>query len=429
MADARRREVLSWSLYDFGSSAFNTLMLTFIYGVFFAKIMAPDFDTGTVMWTRALNITAVIVAIISPIMGAVADYSGRKKLFLTSFATLSLVFTTLLFFIKPGAATAALLIFIIANIGFETANVFYYAFLPDVAGEKNMGRVSGYGYALGYVGGLLSLVLALGMFRWITSIEHFNVRSTILLVAAWWLVFSLPMFLFVKQKSVPGKRPHGGYLRHGFGRLLETARHARHYREAGKLLIARMIYNDGLTTIIGMASIYAYAVLNMQEADFLKLGIMLNVCAGIGAFAGGFVDDRIGGKNTILISLVALIIAATIGVMTTTPAGFTAAAALIGLMMGPNQAASRSLLSRLVPEVKQAEFFGLYSFSGKMSSMLGPLAYGSIVAATGNHKAAMASIIVFFVVGGLILLLVREQEGIRLAKEPVVGSPSPSHSR
>ncbi|HEX6558811.1 MAG TPA: MFS transporter [Longimicrobiales bacterium] len=419
MAEARRREVLSWSLYDFGSSAFNTLMLTFIYGVFFAKVLAPDFNTGTVMWTRALNITAVIVAIISPIMGAVADYSGRKKLFLTTFAALSLVFTTLLFFVKPGAAGTALLLFVIANIGFETANVFYYAFLPDVSTEHNMGRVSGLGFALGYIGGLLALVIALGMFQWITEAEHLNVRATILLVAAWWLVFSVPMLLFVKQKNLAGARPHQGYLRHGFERLLETARHARHYREAGKLLLARMIYNDGLTTIIGMASIYAYAVLHIPEAQFLKLGILLNVCAGIGAFSFGFVDDRIGGKKTILISLVFLIAAAVIGVMTTTAGGFTVAAALIGLMLGPNQSASRSLLSKLVPNEKQAEFFGLYSFSGKMSSMLGPLAYGGIVASTGNHKAAMASIIVFFVVGGLILLTVSEREGMRLAGREV----------
>jgi MFS transporter, UMF1 family len=411
MSGTRRREVLSWSLYDFGSSAFNTLMLTFIYGVFFAKVMAPDFDTGTVMWTRALNMTAVIVAIISPIMGAVADYSGRKKAFLVAFAGTSILFTVLLFFVKPGAATAALILFIIANIGFETSNVFYWAFLPDVSDDDNMGRVSGLGFGLGYIGGLLALVLALAMFNWITKTDHLNVRATILLVAAWWLVFSLPMLLWVKQKKIASERPHGGYFKHGFGRLVETARHARNYREAGKLLIARMIYNDGLTTIIGMASIYAYAVLHIPEADFLKLGIMLNVCAGLGAFAFGFVDDRIGGKKTILITIVVLIIATVLGVTTKTPGGFTIAAALIGLMMGPNQAASRSLLSKLVPDDKQAEFFGLYSFSGKMSSMLGPLAYGGIVARTGNHKAAMASIIVFFVIGGLLLLLVHEQEG------------------
>lgn len=411
MAATRRREIISWAMYDFGSSAFNTLMLTFIYGVFFAKVMAPDFDTGTVMWTRALNITAIVVAIISPIMGAVADFSGRKKAFLTAFATTSILFTFLLFFVKPGAASMALLLFVIANIGFEAANVFYYAFLPDVSNDRNMGRVSGLGFGLGYIGGLLALVLALGMFKWITGADHLNVRATILLVAAWWAVFGIPLLLWVKQKNAPAEPPRGGYLRHGFGRLMETMKHARNYSEAGKLLLARMIYNDGLTTIIGMASIYAYAVLHIAEADFLKLGILLNVCAGLGAFAFGFVDDRIGGKRTILITLVVLILAAIIGVTTKTPGGFTVAAALIGLMMGPNQSASRSLLSKLVPADKQAEFFGLYSFSGKMSSMLGPLAYGAIVARTGNHKAAMASIIIFFVAGGLLLLAVREREG------------------
>lgn len=401
-------------MYDFASSAFNTLMLTFIYGVFFAKVMAPDFDTGTVMWTRALNITAVIVALISPVMGAVADYSGRKKLFLVVFAAISITFTTLLFFIQPGQAMTAILIFIIANIGFEMGNVFYYAFMPEVSTEKNIGRVSGWGFFLGYMGGLIALVIALAMFKMITKADHLNVRATILLVAAWWLIFAMPMFLFVKQKGLANERPQGGYLRHGFGRLFETIKNAGKYREAGKLLLARMIYNDGLTTIIGMASIYAAAVLAMPEADFLKLGILLNVAAGLGAFAFGYVDDRIGGKKTIMITLFFLIIAAIMGVTTKTAGGFAVAAGLIGLMMGPNQSASRSLLSKLVPGEKQSEFFGLYSFSGKMSSMLGPLAYGTIVARTGNHQLAMGSIIVFFVVGGLLLLTVDEQRGIQL---------------
>ncbi|HUP89439.1 MAG TPA: MFS transporter, partial [Longimicrobiales bacterium] len=354
-----RREVFSWAMYDFGSSAYNTLILTFIYGVFFAKVIAPDFDHGTVLWTRGLNISALVVALISPVLGAVADYSGRKKLFLVSFATTSIVFTSILFAFDAGAATQALLVFVIATIGFEASNVFYWALLPDVSDDKNIGRVSGTGFFLGYIGGLLSLAIALAMFKMITKTDHMNVRATVLLVAAWWAVFSIPLILFVKQKNVPQERPHGGYLRHGFGRIAETVKHARHYREAGKFLIARMIYNDGLTTIIGMASIYAAAVLKMPENDFLKLGILLNVCAGIGALLFGYVDDRFGGKKTIMISLVLLSVAAVMGVTTKTAGGFTVAAGLIGFMLGPNQSASRSLLSKLVPDDKQAEFFGL----------------------------------------------------------------------
>ena len=417
MSETRRREVLSWSMYDFGSSAFNTLMVTFIFSRYFTDVMAPDVNTGTILWTRAINITAVVVALITPVLGAVADYSGRKKLFLVTFALASILFTTVLFFVGPSAATMALVIFVLANIGFEAANVFYWAFLADVSDERNIGRVSGLGFGLGYMGGLIALAIGLGLVRsWLPKTDYINVRATILLVAIWFLVFSIPMFLFVKQKVKP-QRIEGGYLRHGFERLFDTISHARKFREAGKLLIARMIYNDGLTTIIAMASIYAGAVLGMPLDAVLMMGIALNVFAGLGALGFGYVDDRIGGKKTIMISLVFLIVGAAIGVATKTVGGFWVAASIIGLMMGPNQSASRSLLAKLTPVQKQAEFFGLFSFSGKLSSMLGPLVYGSIVAATGDHKLAMASIIGFFVVGGLILLLVREEEGIRLASE------------
>lgn len=417
MVDTRRREVLSWALYDFGSSAFNTLMITFIFNRFFTDVIAPDVNTGTVMWARAINISAVVVALISPVLGAVADYSGRKKLFLVFFALLSIVFTMLLFVAGPTAAAGTVVIlFVIANIGFEAANVFYYAFLPDVSDDSNIGRVSGRGFFLGYIGGLISLAIGLGMIRgWLPKDDYLNVRATILLVSVWYLVFSLPMFLFVKQKALPQKI-EGGYIRHGFSRLFATIKHARQYSEAGKLLIARMIYNDGLGTIIAMASIYAGAVLGMPLEEVLMMGIALNVFAGLGAFGFGYVDDRIGGKKTILISLVFLTIGASIGVLSASKSAFWVAASLIGFMMGPNQSASRSLLSKITPIDKQAEFFGLYSFSGKLSSLLGPLVYGTVVAQTGNHKAAMASIIVFFLVGGAILMLVREEEGIRMAR-------------
>ncbi|MGQ0563034.1 MAG: MFS transporter [Gemmatimonadota bacterium] len=411
----RRREVLSWSLYDFGSSAFNTLMVTFIFNRFFTEVMAPDYNTGTVMWAQAINISAVVVALVTPVLGAVADYSGRKKFFLVSFAAMSIVFTFLLFFVGPGAAGTALVLFVVANVGFEAANVFYYAFLPDVSEDGNIGRISGLGFFLGYIGGLISLAIGLGMIRaWLPKDDYLNVRATILLVAGWFLVFSLPMFLFVKQKA--SARPiEGGYIRHGFARLFDTIRHARRFKEAGKLLVARMIYNDGLATIIAMASIYAGAVFGMPLEDVLLMGIALNVFAGLGAFAFGFVDDLIGGKKTILISIVLLIAGAAIGVLSTSVTGFWVAASLIGLMMGPNQSASRSLLSKLTPDERQAEFFGLYSFSGKLSSLLGPLVYGSVVAQTGDHKLAMASIIAFFVIGGAVLLFVREAEGMRMA--------------
>jgi MFS transporter, UMF1 family len=418
-APASRREVAAWSLYDFGSSAFNTLMVTFIFNFYFVNVIAEDPTSGTVLWTRAVNISALIVAVLMPVLGAAADFGGRKKLFLVGFALLSITATVGLFFVgQPGMAMTAFFVFIVANMGFEASNVFYNAFLPEVSTKQTIGRISGTGYLVGYMGGLLSLALGLGMVRsWLPQDGHINVRATILLVAAWYLVFCLPMFLGVRERAERRSAPLSLYVREGFGRLAGTVRHLRDYREAAKLIIARMVYNDGLVTVIAMAAIYAGAVLGMELEQVLMMAIGLNVAAGIGAFSFGFLDDRIGGKKTIAISLVLLILAGIIGVSTDTISGFWVAAILIGLMMGPNQSASRSLLSKLVPEHKHAEFFGLFAFSGKLSSLLGPLVYGSVIATTGDHRLAMSSIIAFFVVGLVLLMFVREDEGIRLAQE------------
>lgn len=415
MSRIMNRDVAGWSLYDFGSSAFNTLIVTFIFSLYFQGTIAGG-DTGTVMWGHALNVSAVLVALMMPVLGAVADYSGRKKVFLVLFAMQAIIFTGLLFFMGPGDAWPAAVIFVVANVGFESSNVFYNAFLPEISNAKTIGRISGIGYFLGYIGGLICLALGLGMYRyWVTPAGDLNVRSTLLLVMAWYLVFSLPMFFGVKERATRRPPPEGGYVREGFRRLGNTVQHLRELREALKLIIARMIYNDGLVTVIGFAAIYTEAVLGMDYDQILVMAIALNVAAGIGAFAFGFIDDRIGGKKTLVITLLGLTVAGAIGVSTTSIAGFWVAATLIGIMMGPNQSASRSLLAKLVPEHKHAEAFGLFAFSGKMSSLLGPLAFATVIDLTGNYRLAMGSIIAFFVVGLLVLLTIREAEGIALA--------------
>jgi len=421
-----RSIVTSWALYDFGSSAFNTLMVTFIFNRFFTDVIATDSLAGTVLWANTLNVSAVVVALLMPVLGAVADYSGRKKLFLVLFSLQAIVFTALLFFMGPGDAWRAALLFGVANVGFEAANVFYNAFLPEVSTPPTIGRISGYGYFLGYVGGLIALALGLGMIRgWVPSAGYLHIRSTILLVAGWYLVFSLPMFFGVPEIAERRSASVRTYIRQGFERLRVTLGHVRELREAAKLLVAHMIYNDGLITIIGMASIYAGAVLGMSLEEVLTVAIALNVAAGIGAVAFGFVDDRIGGKKTIVITLVGLGAATVIGVGSRSVTGFWIAATLIGIMMGPNQSASRSLLAKLVPESKQAEMFGLFAFSGKMSSMLGPFAYAQALRMTGSHRVAMSTILVFFVAGLVVLVTIREREGIALAsslnQDAVVG--------
>jgi UMF1 family MFS transporter len=404
-----RGRVTAWALYDFGSSAFNTLIVTFIFNRFFTDVIAGDPIAGTILWGNTLNLSAVAVALLMPVLGAIADYSGLKRRLLVIFSLQAVIFTGWLFVMGPGDAWQAALVFGIANVGFEAANVFYNAFLPDVSTPRTIGRVSGYGYFLGYVGGLICLALGLGMIRgWVPDIDYLHIRATILLVAAWYLVFSLPMFLGVPERAPRRTASLASYVHIGFGRLTQTLRHLRHLRDATWLLVAHMLYNDGLVTLIAMASIYAGAVLGMSLEEVLSVAIVLNVAAGLGALVFGFVDDWIGGKRTLIVTLLGLTLAGAIGVATTTPMGFWIAAILIGIMMGPTQSASRSLLAKLVPGERQAEIFGLYAFSGKMSSLFGPLAYTTALRLTGSHRIAMSTIVVFFIAGLLVLVWVRE---------------------
>lgn len=411
-----RRQIISWALYDFANSSFTTLVVTFIFSVYFTQRIATSPEHGTILWSRAVNVSALIAALITPLLGAIADHSARKKFFLLVTTVQCIVFTTLLFFVGPGETTQALLFFVIANIGFEAGYVFYNAFLPEISTPQTIGRVSGIGQAMGYAGGLLCLFIALGMVRggW-PGEGDLPIRATNLLVAVWFLIFCIPAFLYLKEPVRSGGLGIVAATQQGFQRLRVTFGRLRSYREVAKLLLAHLVYNDGLVTVFSFASIFAAAVFGMTTKDLIILGIALNVAAALGSLAFGFLNDRIGGKRTITITLVALIIATIWGASAQSVGGFWAAAILLGIMVGPNQSASRSLLGVLVPENKHGEFFGFFAFSGKLASLLGPLLYGTVVQVTGSQRWAMGSIIVFFFVGLILLQFVREKEGIELA--------------
>ena len=412
----RRREIFAWCMYDFANSAFTTLIVTFIFSAYFMQVVVGDEVRGTVLWTRAVNISAIVVALTMPVLGAIADFSRRKKRFLLLATLQTLAFTTLLFFMKPGMAVLAVVLFVFANVAYESGQAFYNAFLPEISTSRNMGRISGYGWALGYVGGLAALGIALWMMSALPEHGHLNVRATNLLVAIWFAVFSIPTFLLLRERGVARAVEPGTYVREGFRRVTETFRHLRRYREAAKVLLARLVYNDGLVTIFALAGIYSIAVFDFTIEEVIRLGIVANVAAGLGALGFGFVNDWIGGKRTIAITLVVLTISAILGATAETRTGFWIAAILISFMVGPTQSASRTLLGSMTPQEKHAEFFGFYAFSGKLSSILGPLLFGVVVGVTGNHRIAMGSMVVFFVVGFVLLMLVDEKAGIAAAR-------------
>ena len=412
-----RKTIAAWSMYDFANSSFPSIVVTFIYATYFTDAIALDSKSGSAQWLWALSISAVFVAVLSPFMGAVADSGGHRKKFLLISTIVCILGSVLLFFPLPGQVTFALTTFVIANIAFEMANVFYNAYLPDIAPVDQIGRISGLGWGVGYFGGSLALVAGYyllvapdpALFG-LSGDDGSSLRAMSLLVAIWFAVFSIPMFLLVKDPDQPEKpQPIGTLLRTARTDLVKTFSEIRKFRQMFRFLIARLVYNDGLITIFGFAAIYASHEFGV---DPFLLGITLNVAAGIGAYTMGYLDDYIGGKKTILITLVGLSLAVLAIVLTQDITIFWIGAGVIAILAGPNQAASRSLFARFIPEDRENEFFGFYAFSGKFTAFMGPILLAFLITEFNSERVAVSAVIGFFIVGALLLMRVDEQEGV-----------------
>ena len=411
-----RTVIASWCLYDWANSAFNTLVVTFVYSTYFAEFFAADPGRGTALWSRGITVSALAIAALAPLAGTLADRGDRRR-YLIGCTLVCVLMTCLLAFVRPsqpGAVVIALAIFVVANVAFELGLVFYNAFLPNITSDDRMGRVSGYGWGLGYAGGLACLALALPFALGdpppfgVSVSEGFNLRATNLLVGAWFLVFSAPMFLFVRDEDV---RDNGFNMRGAFADLGRTLIHVRRYRELVRFLVARLIYNDGLVTIFAFGGIYAAGTFGFSIGDVIIFGIVLNVVAGVGAWIFGFVDDRVGGKVTIALSLVFLSAATLLAAVAPTRAWLWVAGVGIGFFLGPNQSASRSLMGRFVPKEHESEFFGFFAFSGKVTAFMGPWLLG-VLADAYSQRVGVVSVLLFFAVGGVLLWRVDEQRGI-----------------
>ncbi|MEJ6711059.1 MAG: MFS transporter [Flavobacteriales bacterium] len=434
-------QVLAWSMYDFANQPFTNLVLTFIYGTFFTTVIASNEIVGTQQWSHAISITAIVVALLSPFMGALADKGGYRKMFMFFFTWLTIIATTLLYFVLPGQVINALFWFVIANIGFEMGSVFCNAYLPDISHSKNIGRISGYGWSLGYVGGLLSLALAMVfLVQTDTPIFGFlkgeagayqNIRATNLLVAVWFAVFSIPTFLFVKDKK-PDTKAFLKNAKHTLKGFRSTANELRNYPQIIRFLLARLVYNDGLVTVFAFGGIYAAGSLDFTFDEIMVLGIVLNITAGLGAFLMGYLDDKVGGKKTLKVTLLGLMLAIALAVFapeirpflqyvfggSSVPDWVSAknifwiAAVLIGAFSGPNQASSRSLMGRFTPEAKKNEFFGFFAFSGKATAFVGPFLLGSLTVAFESQRAGISIVFFFFFFGYFLLGRVDEEKGM-----------------
>lgn len=418
-SDYDRRAVFAWATYDFANSAFSALVLTFIFSTYFTKAIAPNEIIGTTMWSRGLTISGLAVAFLSPFMGALADSGGYRKRFLLILTALAVIGTAMLYTAAAGQVLKALMLFVFANTAVEMGMVFYNAFLPDIAPPDKIGRISGYGWSFGYVGGLLAMLLAMvGLVEndapWFgfskENGEH--IRATNLLVAAWIAVFSIPIFVWVKEKKKVLMKLERVFIS-TVRQLKETASEVRRYRQIVRLLAARIFYNDAILTIFSFGGIYASGTFGFSFTEILIFGIVLNITAGVGAFALGFLDDKIGGKKTVLISNGAFMIATLIAVLAPDKMWFWVAGIMVGTFSGPNQAASRSLMGRFVPPDKENEFFGFYAFSGKATAFVGPLLLGILTETFNSQRVGVSVVLVLFLIGNVILYFVDEEEGKR----------------
>ena len=413
-----KRALLSWALYDWAHSAFVTIILRFVFAQYFSVSVIQDEVAGTRAWGNIVGISGVFIAILAPILGAIADQSGRRKPWLISFTLLCVLSSAMLWTITPDQDqfwSAALWVGL-GTLGAEFAFIFYNAMLPDLASPARTGRWSGWAWSLGYVGGVTSLVVALyGFIEADATLFNLDrdqaehVRATFVVVAVWYLVFALPAFVFVPDRPATGLGLAAA-TRAGFAQLRESIAHVRQYRDIVRFLIARMLYTDGLATIFTFGGVYAAGTFNMSSTEVLQFAIALNVTAGLGALGFAWVDDALGGRNTILMALVGLSVSAFAILVVDGATAFWVWGMILGIFVGPLQSASRSHLARVAPPHLQTQMFGLFAFSGKATAFAGPLLVGWVTAVTDSQRWGMSTILVFLLIGFLLMLKVPATE-------------------
>ena len=389
-------------MFDFANSTFATIIAAFVYAIYFKKIVAMNQPIGDFYWSASINISMLIVALLSPVLGAASDYYNNKKKYLMLFTALCVVSTGLLYFIGEGMIFWGMVLFIFANIGFQAGLGFYDAFLKEITGSENYNRVSSFGYAVGYLGSLLSLAVVIML--------KDEPRNTFIACAILFSVFSLPLFLFVKEKKseIPIKADNSSFISIGLKRIGDTITHIRSYRNIKNFLFAYFLYIDGVNTIIFFSANYAQTTLNFDIQELILFFVIVQVTALIGSFLFGFAADRLGLKKTISFVIISWAILTILVYFASNKLIFLIIGGLAGTFLGSSQALSRSFMSKLIPAEKKTEFFGFYSLFEKTSTILGPLTFGLVSWLTGNQRYAALSIAFFFLAGYLLFRKVDE---------------------
>ncbi|HIP69887.1 MAG TPA: MFS transporter [Anaerolineae bacterium] len=433
---ATRREQWAWYLYDFGNSAYAAVVLLAVYSAYFqGKVVGgPE---GTRLWGLAVGIAMLVVAVTSPILGTIADFSGAKKKFLFFYTAMAILFTAGLFLAEPGRVVLGMGFFILAEIGYRSAQVFYNGFLPEIASPEDLGRVSGNGWAVGTAGGIACLLIILPLILLLGGDGTFIVRLSLVITAVFFALSAAPLFLWLPERAAKQQLPDGeNYLSLAFRRLGKTIRTARQFREFLKFMVAFLIYNDGVIMALDFAAIIGAVLFGLEQQGLIVFIIVVQITNVIGAFVFGRLVDSLGGKKSLIISIALMMVVVMALYFNQTQTGFFIIGALAGFAMAGTQSVSRTMVSMFSPPGKSAEFYGFFAVAGRTSSFIGPTVYGFIAAEAAlwylsqgqdpvlaeqmGQRLAILSIAAFFLVGLFVLLFVNEDKAREAAGDTAV---------
>jgi UMF1 family MFS transporter len=417
----KKREVFGWAMYDFANSGYTTVVLTAVFNAYFVGVAADGADWGTFAWTMVLALSNLIVMVTMPMLGAYADLRAAKKRLLAITTVGCVVATCMLALVGQGDIWLAGLAIVLSNVFYAYGESLIAAFLPELARREAMGRVSGWGWSFGYFGGMLSLGLSLGYVLWAQS-QGMPATSFVpvamLITAAVYGSASLATFWLLRERAVPVPVAfHEAGLKASLNRLAQTWHKARSYLDFSWLLACGAFYQAGIAVVIALAAVYAEQVLGFKQADTMMLVFLVNIASAVGAFAFGYFQDKVGHKRALAVTLFGWIVMTVMAYMAAGPGLFWVAAVIAGLCMGSSQSAGRALAGLFAPPQHLAEFFGLWTFATRLASIIGPVTYGVVTLLTsGNHRLAILSTALFFVVGLALLMPLNVERGMAAAR-------------
>ena len=406
------KKLFNFALYDFANSAFTTIIITFIFSTYFAKQIAPNPVLGQSYWGWTIGFTGLLVALIGPLIGSFADKKNCTEFFIKLFTIICIILTSFLWFSKPSEKYLlyTLIIVALANFFYELSLIFYNSILKRISNYNNLGKSSGFSFALGYIGGILILIVCIKIFIdndvlpfGLSKENSENIRATSIVVALWYLFFSIP-FLFSLKKKIKNKIEKSSNNIKKIKNLFWD----KGLNNLGKFLLARMLYADGLNAIIIMGGIFAVGVFNLEIKDLLVLSVLMNITAFIGAIIGGYANDKFSSKSVIIFSLLGLIFSSAIILFIKTKIFFLIFASINGFFIGPIQSASRVFITKSIDKNNQASGFGLFALSGKLTSFIGPLLVSTLTYISNSQRIGFSAAIILLLIGLLILLKVKK---------------------